>query len=309
MPKKPKLTGRERSLPHRYHDLDVGSQAVNPGAQVSISKLSLDCSLGRFQILKVKHQGIQFGSEGLGTPLALGILASYQCTSGVQPTVPLSCVLGFDIAAAYLVGTVQLAIRLLWDWKAGLSGRGTRGFKVHIEETLEEFDSSPFAAINKRLDQHQQDIEENSELITIAGAKIFELEPVIDQIEKEFPIAKKALQAYCKKTLEEFSDDLDDMARLGSDKWSLIDGRGEMSALIDKVSDDDAKLKEQMKKQNSALLRHAIGLQEEKVANAQLKADVASIMHRLAAVEGVVHPAMCEAAEQKLGEMGVSDAH
>lgn len=80
-----------------------------------------------------------------------------------------------------------------------------------------------------------------------------------------------------------------------------------MSELIDKVSDENAKLKEQMKKQNSALLKQAIALREEKDANAQLKADVASIMRRLAAVEDVVHPDMCEAAEKKLGELGVSD--
>lgn len=80
-----------------------------------------------------------------------------------------------------------------------------------------------------------------------------------------------------------------------------------MSELIDKVSDENAKLKEQMKKQNSVLLKQAIALREEKDANAQLKAGVASIMRRLAAVEDVVHPDMCEAAEKKLGELGVSD--
>ncbi|KAF4500298.1 hypothetical protein FAGAP_3527 [Fusarium agapanthi] len=176
------------------------------------------------------------------------------------------------------------------------------------QETLEEFDGSPdIAAVHTRLDQQQQDIEENSGLITIAGAKIFELEPVIDKIEKEFPIVKKTLHAYCKQALDGFSDELDDMARVDSDKWSRIDKRGQMSALIDKVSDENAKLKEQIKKQNSALLRHAIAYKVEKDANAQLKADVASIMRRLTAVEGVVHPAMCEAAEQKLGELGVSD--
>ncbi|KAF5661060.1 hypothetical protein FCIRC_11986 [Fusarium circinatum] len=172
------------------------------------------------------------------------------------------------------------------------------------QETLQEFDGSPdIAAVHTRLDQHQQDIKENSELITIAGAKIFELEPVIDKIEKEFPIVKN----YCKKTLDGFSDELDDMARVDSDKWIRIDKRGQMSMLIDKVSDENAKLKERIKEQNSALRGHAIALKAEKDANAQLKADVASIMRRLAAVEDVVHPAMCEAAEQKLAELGVSN--
>ncbi|CVL09520.1 uncharacterized protein FPRN_11257 [Fusarium proliferatum] len=214
---------------------------------------------------------------------------------------------------------------LLWNWKAGFSGRGTRGFKVHIEvqtysalepladgcdwqETLEEFNASrEIAAMKARLDQQQEDIEDNSELITIAGAQISELEPVVDKIEEELPSVKEKLHAYCKKRLDAFSDELDDMARVDSDKWSRINDRGIMSELIDKVSDENAKLKEQMKKQNSALLKQAIALREEKDANAQLKADVASIMRRLAAVEDVVHPDMCEAAEKKLGELGVSD--
>ncbi|KAG4281366.1 hypothetical protein FPRO06_10271 [Fusarium proliferatum] len=157
------------------------------------------------------------------------------------------------------------------------------------------------------LDQQQEDIEDNSELITIAGAQISELEPVVDKIEEELPSVKEKLHAYCKKRLDAFSDELDDMARVDSDKWSRINDRGIMSELIDKVSDENAKLKEQMKKQNSALLKQAIALREEKDANAQLKADVASIMRRLAAVEDVVHPDMCEAAEKKLGELGVSD--
>ncbi|RKL41353.1 hypothetical protein BFJ72_g5780 [Fusarium proliferatum] len=205
---------------------------------------------------------------------------------------------------------------LLWNWKAGFSGRGTRGFKVHIEvqtysalepladgcdwqETLEEFNASrEIAAMKARLDQQQEDIEDNSELITIAGAQISELEPVVDKIEEELPSVKEKLHAYRKKRLDAFSDELDDMARVDSDKWSRIN---------DRVSDENAKLKEQMEKQNSALLKQAIALREEKDANAQLKADVASIMRRLAAVEDVVHPDMCEAAEKKLGELGVSD--
>ncbi|KAF5721820.1 hypothetical protein FGLOB1_69 [Fusarium globosum] len=176
------------------------------------------------------------------------------------------------------------------------------------QETLEEFDASrEIAAMKARLDQQQEDIEDNSELITIAGAQISELEPVVDKIEEELPSVKEKLHAYCKKRLDAFSDELDDMARVDSDKWSRINDRGIMSELIDKVSDENAKLKEQMTKQNSALLKQAIALREEKDANAQLKADVASIMRRLAAVEDVVHPDMCEAAEKKLGELGVSD--
>ncbi|VZH89937.1 unnamed protein product [Fusarium fujikuroi] len=188
----------------------------------------------------------------------------------------------------------QMVNWLLWNWKAGFSGRGTRGFKVHIEvqtysalepladgcdkqETLEEFDASrEIAAMKARLDQQQGDIEDNSELITIAGAQISELEPVVDKIEEELPSVKEKLHAYCKKRLDAFSDELDDMARVDSDKWSRINDR-------------------------------AIALREEKDVNAQLKADVASNMRRLAAVEDVVHPDMCEAAEKKLGELGVSD--
>ncbi|KAF5652287.1 hypothetical protein F25303_3414 [Fusarium sp. NRRL 25303] len=176
------------------------------------------------------------------------------------------------------------------------------------QETLEEFDASrEIAAMKARLDQQQEDIEDNRELITIAGAQISELEPVVDKIEEELPSVKEKLHAYCKKRLDAFSDELDDMARVDSDKWSRINDRGIMSELIDKVSDENAKRKEQMKKQNSALLKQAIALREEINANAQLKADVASIMRRLAAVEDVVHPDMCEAAERKLGELGVSD--
>ncbi|KAG5746750.1 hypothetical protein H9Q69_003267 [Fusarium xylarioides] len=176
------------------------------------------------------------------------------------------------------------------------------------QETLVEFDASrDNFAVKTRLDQQDEDIEENRELIAIAGAKIFELEPVVNKIEDEFPIVKKKLHAYCKKTLDGFSDELDDMARVDSDKWSRINDRGKMSELIDKALDENAKLKEKIKKQNSALLKHAIALREEKEVNAQLKADVASIMRRLAAVEDVVHPDMCEAAEKKFGEMGVSD--
>ncbi|KAF5555440.1 hypothetical protein FPHYL_8229 [Fusarium phyllophilum] len=169
------------------------------------------------------------------------------------------------------------------------------------QETREEFDASrDIAAMKTRLDQQREDIDENSELITIAGAKIFELEPVVNKLEKEFPIAKKRLHAYCKRTLDEFSDDLDDLARAGSDKWDRAHETGQLSESIDKVSDENTKLEEQIKKQE-------IALKKEKDANKQLKADVASIMRRLAAVEDVVHPDICKAAEKKFGEMDVSD--
>ncbi|EWZ00532.1 hypothetical protein FOYG_00373 [Fusarium oxysporum NRRL 32931] len=72
-----------------------------------------------------------------------------------------------------------------------------------------------------------------------------------------------------------------------------------MSELIDKVSEENATLKEKIKTQKSALIKQKIALKEEKDANKQLKSDVASMMRRLVAVEEVVHPAMCEAAEQK----------
>ncbi|KAF5645266.1 uncharacterized protein FTJAE_2516 [Fusarium tjaetaba] len=136
------------------------------------------------------------------------------------------------------------------------------------QDTLEEFDASrEIAAIKTRLDRQDGDTEENRELITIAGAKIFELEPVVNKMEDEFPDVKEKLRA-CKKTLDGFSDDLDDMARVDSAKWSRINDRED---------------------------------------NAQLKADMASIMRRLAAIEDVVLPDMCEAAEKKFGQMGVSD--
>ncbi|KAF5580865.1 hypothetical protein FPANT_9162 [Fusarium pseudoanthophilum] len=168
------------------------------------------------------------------------------------------------------------------------------------QDTLEEFDASrEIAAIKTRLDRQDGDTEENRELITIAGAKIFELEPVVNKMEDEFPEVKKKLRA-CKKTLDGFSDDLDDMARVDSAKWSRINDRGQMSSLIDKMSNENAELKEQIKKQK-------VALEQEKEDNAQLKADVASIMRRLAAVEDVVLPDMCEAAEKKFGQMGVSD--
>ncbi|KAM5517222.1 hypothetical protein FOXYSP1_04173 [Fusarium oxysporum f. sp. phaseoli] len=249
--------------------LGVGSRAVDLGVHVSISKLSLDCSLGRFQVFKVKRQGIQLS---LGTPLTLGIAASYQYTSGVQSTLPLSCVLGISCG----------------------------------QETIEECNVPlEIAAIKTLLGQQQDSIEENGELITTAGAKIFELEPVINKIEEEFPIVKNKLRAYCKQTLDSFSDELDDMARADRDKWDCVHESGKMSELIDKVSEENATLREKIKTQKSALIKQKIALKEEKDANKQLKSDVASMMRRLVAVEDVVHPAMCEAAEQRLGELGV----
>ncbi|KAF4960909.1 hypothetical protein FGADI_559 [Fusarium gaditjirri] len=181
------------------------------------------------------------------------------------------------------------------------------------QETIEEFDvSHEIAAFKTRLDEQHGLIDENSALITTAGAKIFELEPVIDKIEEEFPIVMKNLRAYCKQRLDSFSDDLDEMARTDGDKWDRVHKSDKMSELIDKVSKENDKLKEQkdklkeqIKKQSSALVKLKIALKEEKDANSQLKTDTANIMRRLAAVEEVVHPAMCEAAEQKLGELGV----
>ncbi|EMT66213.1 hypothetical protein FOC4_g10006607 [Fusarium odoratissimum] len=205
--------------------LGVGSRAVDLGVHVSISKLSLDCSLGRFQVFKVKRQGIQLS---LGTPLTLGIAVSYQYTSGVQSTLPLSCVLGI------LCGPVPR----FSSWSL-------------------------------------------------------------------FPIVKNKLRAYCKQTLDSFSDELDDMARADRDKWECVHESGKMSELIDKVSEENATLKKKIKTQKSALIKQKIALKEEKDGNKQLKSDVASMMRRLVAVEEVVHPAMCEAAEQKLGELGV----
>ncbi|KAI7760759.1 hypothetical protein LZL87_007971 [Fusarium oxysporum] len=179
-----------------------------------------------------------------------------------------------------------------------LQAQAARAF-APPSEILEESDvSHEIATIKTLLDQQQESIEDNSELITIAGAKIFELEPVIDKIEEEFPIVKKKLRAYCKQTLDSFSDELDDMARADRDKWDCVHESGKMSELIDKVSKENATLKEKIKTQK-------IALKEEKDANKQLKSDVASIMCRLVAVEEVVHPAICEAAEQRLGELGV----
>ncbi|KAF6522959.1 hypothetical protein HZS61_014487 [Fusarium oxysporum f. sp. conglutinans] len=174
------------------------------------------------------------------------------------------------------------------------------------QETIEECNVPlEIAAIKTLLGQQQDSIEENGELITTAGAKIFELEPVINKIEEEFPIVKNKLRAYCKQTLDSFSDELDDMARADRDKWDCVHESGKMSELIDKVSEENATLKEKIKTQKSALIKQKIALKEEKDANKQLKSDVASMMRRLVAVEDVVHPAMCEAAEQRLGELGV----
>ncbi|RYC94631.1 hypothetical protein BFJ63_vAg2505 [Fusarium oxysporum f. sp. narcissi] len=174
------------------------------------------------------------------------------------------------------------------------------------QETIEDCNVPlEIAAIKTLLGQQQDSIEENGELITIAGAKIFELEPVINKIEEEFPIVKNKLRAYCKQTLDSFSDELDDMARADRDKWDCVHESGKMSELIDKVSEENATLKEKIKTQKSALIKQKIALKEEKDANKQLKSDVASMMRRLVAVEEVVHPAMCDAAEQKLGELGV----
>ncbi|KAG7435066.1 hypothetical protein Forpi1262_v005210 [Fusarium oxysporum f. sp. raphani] len=163
------------------------------------------------------------------------------------------------------------------------------------QETIEECNVPlEIAAIKTLLGQQQDSIEENGELITTAGAKIFELEPVINKIEEEFPIVKNKLRAYCKQTLDSFSDELDDMARADRDKWDCVH-----ESLMDLGS------KEKIKTQKSALIKQKIALKEEKDANKQLKSDVASMMRRLVAVEDVVHPAMCEAAEQRLGELGV----
>jgi hypothetical protein len=63
------------------------------------------------------------------------------------------------------------------------------------------------------------------------------------------------------------------------------------------MSKENATLKQKVKAQN-------FSLNEEKDANKQLKSDMASMMRRLVAIETVVHPAMCEEAEQKLGELG-----
>ncbi|KAJ4118208.1 hypothetical protein NW760_008204 [Fusarium oxysporum] len=91
------------------------------------------------------------------------------------------------------------------------------------QETIEECNVPlEIAAIKTLLGQQQDSIEENGELITTAGAKIFELEPVINKIEEEFPIVKNKLRAYCKQTLDSFSDELDDMARADRDKWDCV---------------------------------------------------------------------------------------
>lgn len=45
---------------------------------------------------------------------------------------------------------------------------------------------------------------------------------MINKIEEEFPIVKNKLRAYCKQTLDSFSDELDDMARADRDKWDCV---------------------------------------------------------------------------------------
>ncbi|KAL7765331.1 hypothetical protein ACKLNR_003247 [Fusarium oxysporum f. sp. zingiberi] len=103
-------------------------------------------------------------------------------------------------------------------------GVGSRAVDLGVhQETIEECNVPlEIAATKTLLGQQQDSIEENGELITTAGAKIFELEPVINKIEEEFPIVKNKLRAYCKQTLDSFSDELDDMARADRDKWDCV---------------------------------------------------------------------------------------
>ncbi|CVK96975.1 uncharacterized protein FMAN_11243 [Fusarium mangiferae] len=311
-------------------NLDVGSQAVDQGAHVSISKLSLGCSLGRFQVLKVNHQDIQFGLKrnsgplwallflgrvmraprgcwffpskhwvdisrlSLGTTLTLGIAASYQFTSGIQSTLPLSCVLGFGIAPAYLVGPVQMV-----NWVAlGLESRVQWLWcqRIQSETTIAESNTTrELSDIKRRLDKHREDIDETHAMVTYTGNAQFTFEAMIEKFDDRLEDAAKREEEHrlnCNRELLKMYCSLDDMSSSGPTKVARDvrqnKAQEEMRKANQALISENARLKGQVKKQDAAI--------------EQLTSTVNDMMGRFAKLESTVH---CTEAERKLSELEV----
>ncbi|KAF5608054.1 uncharacterized protein FSUBG_4878 [Fusarium subglutinans] len=258
----PDIPPRSPCLSSDAAALDVGSRAVDSGAHLSISKPSLDCSWGRFQISKVKHQDTTFGSgKEIGVPWSIG---------------------------------------LLWDWKAGFSGRGTRVLKVHIKvqtysaqepladgcgeqgTTIAESNTArELSKINMRLDQQREDIDENNAMIAYIGNAQYTFESTLDRFEDQ--LDDHCLN--CNQKPEKISDNSNELSFTARVKVarSLHQNKGQegMRETNAALASENAMLKEQVEK---------------------LTSTVADLMGRFAKLQSTVH---CKEAERKLGELEV----
>ncbi|KAF5539854.1 hypothetical protein FMEXI_8712 [Fusarium mexicanum] len=264
---------------------------------------SLDCSWGRFQIPKVKHQDTTFGSGKEiepGHTCDFGDRGLVPVYLGSTATLPLSCVLGFGIAPAYLVGLSRWSIGLLWDWKAGFSGRGTRVLKVHIKvqtysaqepladgcgeqgTTIAESNTArELSNINMRLDQQREDIDENNAMIAYIGNAQYTFESTLDRFEDQ--LDDHCLN--CNQKPEKISDNSNELSFTARVKVarSLHQNKGQ----------------EGMRETNAALASENATLKEQVE---KLTSTVADLMGRFAKLESTVH---CKEAERKLGELEV----
>ncbi|KAF4344352.1 hypothetical protein FBEOM_1746 [Fusarium beomiforme] len=272
--------------------LDVGPRAVDSGAHVSISKLSLDCSLGRFQVLKAKYPDTSSAREGnVGVPYPQFFL------SNIRPY----CLEVVSWALVSLQHTVwglsRWSIDLLWDWKTEFSGRGTRGPEVHIENETPVTGNSTvqhIAEIKARLDKHEEAMGENEELANIAGGKVSDMEQEIKSMNNYVEKEVHRLRKYCKK-LEEFSDDLDDFSRNDSNSWDRFRktyGKDMMSKEVKSLTNQKLMLEKQIEAQAST-----IKAQKESMDKMQ---------RRLDTLESIVHKHMYDETEKQLGSMNVS---
>ncbi|KAF9770354.1 hypothetical protein IL306_012115 [Fusarium sp. DS 682] len=153
------------------------------------------------------------------------------------------------------------------------------------------------AEILERLKQHDESIQENEGLITIADGRVSDFEQEVKSMEKDIEKAEEAvrkLRYYCKKKIEGFSDDLDDFARNDENSWDRVRktyGKDEMSKIVRTLTDENAALKQKLEAQSKAIQ--------------QREADMEGMMRRLTRVESIALKHMFDETEKKLRAMDV----
>ncbi|KAF5664131.1 hypothetical protein FDENT_12962, partial [Fusarium denticulatum] len=117
------------------------------------------------------------------------------------------------------------------------SGRGTRGFKVHIEvqtysaqehladgcdeektTTAESYTTRELSDIKRRLDKHREDIDETHAMVTYTGNAQFTFEAMIEKFDDRLEEAAKKEEEHrlqCDRELLKMYCSLDDMSSSG----------------------------------------------------------------------------------------------
>ncbi|KAG9497629.1 hypothetical protein J7337_010490 [Fusarium musae] len=160
----------------------------------------------------------------------------------------------------------------------------------HTQETniAESNTTRQISDINVRLEEHREDIKENNGMIAYIGNAQYYFEGMIDKFEDT--INKHCSD--CDRKLKKISRNLGDMSSTSQIKAARElhqnKGQDEMRKTNEALSSENARLKEQVEKQDAAIK--------------QLTSTVTDLMGRFAKLESTVD---CKEAERKLSELEV----